>query len=43
MEKEGFSEDERKDAEDVVQELTTKYNNKVDALLDIKDKEIMTV
>jgi len=43
MVKEGLSEDEQKDAEDVVQEMTVKYNSSVDKILDIKEKEIMTI
>ncbi len=41
--KEGVSEDLVKDGEDQVQELTDKYNNRIDSLLEDKEKEIMTV
>lgn len=43
LEKEGVSEDEVKDVQDSVQNLTNKYIEKVDKVLDIKEKEIMTV
>lgn len=39
----GVSEDEIKRAEDEVQKLTDKHTEKVDALLEHKEKEIMTV
>lgn len=41
--KEGVSEDLVKDGEDQVQELTDKYSNRIDSLLEDKEKEIMTV
>ncbi len=40
---EGVSEDLVKDAEDSVQKLTDSYTSKVDALVDAKEKDIMTV
>lgn len=43
MLKEGLSEDMQKDAEDQVQKLTDKYYVKVDDLISIKEKDIMTV
>ena len=43
MEKEGFSKDLAKDAEDEVQELTNTYIEKVDTLVEEKDKDIMTI
>ena len=41
--KDGLSEDNEKDAEDSLQKLHDKYIKQVDALLDEKQKEIMTV
>jgi ribosome recycling factor len=41
--KEGTSEDDVKEGEDRVQELTDKYVAKIDSLFDEKEKEIMTV
>jgi ribosome recycling factor len=41
--KDGFSEDEGKKREETVQQLTDKHIKKIDELLDIKEKEIMTV
>ncbi|MDF9795528.1 ribosome recycling factor [Catalinimonas alkaloidigena] len=41
--KDGTSEDDVKEGEDNVQELTDKYSNKIDSLFEEKDKEIMTV
>lgn len=43
LEKDGLSEDEAKRNEDEVQKLVNDYNNKVQAVLDSKEKEIMTV
>ncbi|MEZ4720245.1 MAG: ribosome recycling factor [Flavobacteriales bacterium] len=43
LEKDGLSEDLAKDAESKIQDLTTKYSNKVDALVDEKEKDIMTI
>jgi ribosome recycling factor len=43
LKKEGLSEDEEKRAQDLVQELTDKYNKIVDEHLVVKEKEIMTV
>ena len=40
---EGISEDLQKDGEASVQDLTNKYTTKVDALLEAKEKDIMTV
>lgn len=39
----GVSEDLIKDAEDTVQNLTDKYTAKIDSLVEIKEKDIMTV
>jgi len=39
----GVSEDLVKDAEDSVQKLTDKYTAQIDALVDAKEKDIMTV
>ena len=41
--KDGLPEDESKAGEAKVQELTDKYNKKVDDLVAIKDKDIMTI
>lgn len=41
--KDGLPEDEAKAGEAKVQELTDKYNKKVDELIAIKDKDIMTI
>lgn len=43
LQKDGLAEDEAKVAETEVQKLTDKYNEKVDALVAAKEKEIMTV
>jgi ribosome recycling factor len=40
---EGVSEDMVKDGEESVQQLTNKYTNRIDGLLEDKEKEIMTV
>lgn len=41
--KEGASEDSIKKAEDTVQNMTNEYSKKMDDLLDLKEKDIMTV
>ena len=41
--KQDVSEDEIKDLEDSVQKLTDKFIKKIDAAVDIKAKEILTV
>jgi ribosome recycling factor len=41
--KDGFSEDEGKKKEEIVQQLTDKHIKKIDELLEGKEKEIMTV
>ena len=41
--KDGLSEDNEKDAEEKLQKLHDKYINKIDDLLEAKNKEIMTV
>ena len=41
--KNGLSEDMEKDAEEEVQNLTDKYGKKVDALVEAKEKDIMTI
>ncbi|MEE4116890.1 MAG: ribosome recycling factor [Marinilabiliaceae bacterium] len=41
--KEGLSEDMEKDAEDNVQEHTNEFSKKVDAIVEAKEKDIMTV
>jgi ribosome recycling factor len=43
MKKDGLSEDLEKDAEIEVQEMTDKYIEKVDTLIETKEKEIMTI
>src|SRR6056297_1990203 len=43
MLKDGLSEDLEKDAEDEVQKMTDEYGKKVDALVEAKDKDIMTI
>lgn len=39
----GLSEDSTKDAENEVQNITNNYNKKVDELLELKEKDIMTI
>lgn len=41
--KEGLSEDMEKDAEEEVQKMTDSYGKKVDALVEVKEKDIMTI
>ena len=43
LEKEGLAEDEVKRLTEEIQKLTDKYTKKVDELLEIKEKDIMTV
>lgn len=43
MLKEGLSEDEEKDGEDEIQKITNSFIDKVDKIIEIKEKEIMTV
>ena len=43
LEKEGLAEDESKRAQDIIQELTNKFIEKVDKLMDIKENDIMKV
>lgn len=43
LEKDGLSEDRAKGAEAQIQDLTTKYSNKVDSLVGEKEKDIMTI
>jgi ribosome recycling factor len=43
MKKEGLAEDLEKDSEIKVQDFTTKYSDKVDKLIELKEKEIMTI
>ncbi|MBN1597463.1 MAG: ribosome recycling factor [Bacteroidales bacterium] len=43
MKKEGLSEDLEKDAEAEVQEITNKFTEKVDKLIDAKELDIMTI
>lgn len=43
LQKDGLPEDEAKGAEEKIQELTNSFIAKVDALLDAKEKDIMTV
>ncbi len=41
--KDGLPEDTEKDAEENIQELTTNYNAKVDKVMAMKEKDVMTV
>jgi len=43
LEKEGMAEDEAKNTSDEVQKLTDKYIAKIDALLELKEKDILTI
>ncbi|MBU1013013.1 MAG: ribosome recycling factor [Bacteroidetes bacterium] len=43
LEKEGLAEDEAKRTQDIIQELTNKFIEKVDKLMDIKENDIMKV
>ena len=43
MQKDGLSEDEAKSAEDTIQKLTDEYTEKVDKIVDSKEKDIMTI
>ena len=43
MVKSGLPEDEAKDAEDEVQQITDSYNKKIDEILTAKEKDIMTI
>ncbi len=43
MQKDGLSEDLEKDAEERVQKLTDKYYTKVDEMIAVKEKDIMTI
>ncbi len=43
MKKNGLSEDQEKDAEAKVQDMTNKYTEKVDVLINDKEKDIMTI
>jgi ribosome recycling factor len=43
LSKDGLPEDEAKDAETQIQNLTNSFIGKVDTLLDVKEKDIMTV
>ena len=43
MQKDGLSEDEAKSAEDNIQKLTNEYTEKVDKIVDAKEKDIMTI
>jgi len=43
LQKEGLSEDMEKDAEEEVQKMTDNYGKKVDALVEAKEKDIMTI
>ena len=41
--KDGLPEDLEKDAVETVQEMTTDFNGKVDKIMAIKEKDVMTV
>jgi ribosome recycling factor len=43
MQKDGLSEDETKSAEDNIQKLTDEFTEKVEKIVDSKDKDIMTI
>jgi len=43
MQKDGLSEDEAKTAEDLIQKLTDEFNEKVEEIVEAKDKDIMTI
>lgn len=43
LKNEGLSEDMTKDAEEEVQKITNSYIKKVDDLVELKEKDIMTV
>lgn len=43
LQKEGLSEDLEKDAEAEVQKLTDEFGKKVDSLVEVKEKDIMTI
>jgi ribosome recycling factor len=41
--KDGLPEDLEKDAEDIIQEMTHDYNTKIDRIMTLKEKDVMTV
>jgi ribosome recycling factor len=43
MQKDGLSEDEAKTAEDRIQKLTDEFTEKVEKVVEAKDKDIMTI
>ncbi|MFA7138440.1 MAG: ribosome-recycling factor, partial [Bacteroidales bacterium] len=43
LKNEGLPEDDAKKLEDKIQEFTNEFSKKVDAILDTKEKDIMTV
>jgi len=43
LQKDGLAEDEAKDAETKIQDITNQYSTKIDQLIEIKEKDIMTV
>ncbi len=43
LEKEGLPEDEEKNGQKIIQEITDKYIAKVDRIIEVKEKEILTV
>lgn len=43
LEKEGLSEDEARNAEDTIQDVTKQFTDRCDAIVDRKEKDIMTV
>ena len=43
LKNEGLSEDMTKDAEEEIQQITNSYIKKIDDLLELKEKDIMTV
>jgi ribosome recycling factor len=43
MQKDGLSEDEVKDADDLIQKLTDEFTEKVEKIVEAKDQDIMTI
>jgi ribosome recycling factor len=43
LKKDGLSEDMEKDAEEEVQKITNSFIKKIDDLVEVKEKDIMTV
>ena len=43
LKSDGLSEDMQKDAENEIQNITNSYSSKIDSLLEVKEKDIMTI